>query len=78
VAAPAAFVYDPSHEFGANPTPFVLMMVAGFVIGVAGHVHRLRAGGADPVPSRWSSVRRGRLRHPRGAGRPWPRPAGKP
>ena len=39
----AAFFYDPSPEFGANPTPFVLMMVAGFVIGVAGHVMRSRS-----------------------------------
>jgi hypothetical protein len=43
VAAPAAFFYDPSPEFGANPTPFVMMMVAGFVIGVAGHVVRSRS-----------------------------------
>ena len=40
---PAAFFYDPSPEFGANPAPFVLMMVAGFVIGVAGHVARARS-----------------------------------
>jgi hypothetical protein len=43
VAAPAGFFYDPSPEFGANPTPFVMMMVAGFVIGVAGHVVRSRS-----------------------------------
>jgi uncharacterized membrane protein YedE/YeeE len=43
VAAAAAFFYDPSPQFGANPTPFVLMMVAGFVIGVAGHVMRSRS-----------------------------------
>ena len=45
MAAPslAAFFYDPSPEFGANPTPFVLMMVAGFAIGVAGHVMRSRS-----------------------------------
>jgi hypothetical protein len=40
---PAAFFYDPSPEFGANPTPFVVMMVAGFVIGVAGHIARARS-----------------------------------
>jgi hypothetical protein len=39
----AAFFYDPSPEFGANPTPFVLMMAAGFAIGVAGHVMRSRS-----------------------------------
>jgi hypothetical protein len=39
----AAFFYDPSPEFGANPTAFVVMMVAGFVVGVAGHVTRARS-----------------------------------
>ena len=38
----AAFFYDPSPEFGANPTPFVVLMTLGFVIGVAGHVYRSR------------------------------------
>jgi hypothetical protein len=39
----AAFFYDPSPEFGANPVPFVLMMAAGFVIAVAGHIVRARS-----------------------------------
>ena len=39
----AAFFYDPSPEFGANPVPFVVMMGAGFVIAVAGHVVRARS-----------------------------------
>jgi hypothetical protein len=39
----AAFFYDPSPEFGANPVPFVLMMGAGFVIAVAGHIVRARS-----------------------------------
>jgi len=39
----ATFFYDPSPEFGANPTPFVVMMVAGFLVGVAGHVARARS-----------------------------------
>jgi hypothetical protein len=45
VGAPllAAFVYDPSPQFGANPVPFVVMMGAGFVIAVAGHVVRARS-----------------------------------
>jgi hypothetical protein len=45
VGAPplAAFFYDPSPEFGANPTPFVVMMAAGFLIAVAGHVVRARS-----------------------------------
>jgi hypothetical protein len=44
VSAPlAAFFYDPSPEFGANPTPFVLMMAAGFVVALAGHVVRAKS-----------------------------------
>ena len=39
----AAFVYDPSPDFGADPTPFVLMMAAGFVVAVAGHIVRSRS-----------------------------------
>jgi hypothetical protein len=39
---PAAFTYDPSPEFGASPTPFLVMMGAGFVIGVIGHVVRAK------------------------------------
>jgi hypothetical protein len=39
----AAFFYDPSPRFGADPTFFVLVMVAGFVIAVTGHVVRARS-----------------------------------
>ena len=39
----AAFFYDPSPAFGANPVPFVVMMGAGFVIAVAGHIVRARS-----------------------------------
>jgi hypothetical protein len=42
VAAPA-FFYDPNPDFGADPRPFVAMMLAGFVIGVIGHVVRVKA-----------------------------------
>ena len=38
----AAFFYDPSPEFGANPTPFVVMMGVGFLVALAGHVVRSR------------------------------------
>ena len=31
-----AFFYDPNPDFGADPRPFVAMMLAGFVIGVMG------------------------------------------
>jgi hypothetical protein len=37
-----AFFYDPNPSFGASPTPFVVLMVAGFVIGVIGHITRTK------------------------------------
>ena len=37
-----AFFYDPNPTFGASPTPFVVLMVAGFVIGVIGHIIRAK------------------------------------
>jgi hypothetical protein len=39
----AAFFYDPSPEFGTDPRPFVAMMIAGFVIGVFGHIARVKS-----------------------------------
>lgn len=38
----ANWVPDPTPEFGANPAPFVALAVAGFVIGVLGHLFRSR------------------------------------
>jgi hypothetical protein len=40
---PAAFFYDPHPEFGTDPRPFVAMMIAGFVIGVFGHIARVKS-----------------------------------
>ena len=41
VPAPlAAFFYDPSPSFGANPWPFVALMLGGFVVGIFGHIIR--------------------------------------
>ena len=40
---PLAFFYDPTPEFGTDPRPFVAMMIAGFVIGVFGHIARVKA-----------------------------------
>jgi hypothetical protein len=37
-----AFFYDPNPTFGASPTPFIVLMVAGFVIGVIGHIVRAK------------------------------------
>ena len=38
-----AFSYDLNPDFGADPSPFVIMMLAGFVIGILGHLVRARA-----------------------------------
>ena len=38
-----AFFYDPHPEFGTDPRPFVAMMIAGFVIGVFGHIARVKS-----------------------------------
>jgi hypothetical protein len=37
------FFYDPSPDFGADPRPYVAMMLVGFVIGIVGHVTRTKA-----------------------------------
>ena len=37
-----AFFYDPNPSFGASPTPFIVLMIAGFVIGVFGHITRTK------------------------------------
>ena len=37
-----AFFYNPNPTFGASPTPFVVLMVVGFVIGVIGHITRIK------------------------------------
>jgi hypothetical protein len=37
-----AFFYDPHPSFGADPRPFVALMIAGFVIGVAGHIVKIK------------------------------------
>jgi hypothetical protein len=39
----AAFLSEATPDFGANPLPFIVLMAAGFVIGVAGHVVRARS-----------------------------------
>ena len=37
-----SFHPDPSPSFGADPLPFVLMMLAGFVVAIAGHITRVK------------------------------------
>jgi hypothetical protein len=44
----ANWIPDPSPSFGSSPTPFIVLMVIGFVVAVAGHIMRFRllvAGG---------------------------------
>ena len=41
--ARVAFFYDPSPDFGADPWPFIALMLVGFALGVAGHVVRARS-----------------------------------
>jgi len=38
----ANWVPNPTPDFGANPRPFVLVFLAGFVIGILGHLVRSR------------------------------------
>ncbi len=42
VAGLGSFFYDPHPEFGADPRPFVALMIVGFVIGVIGHIVKVR------------------------------------
>ncbi len=37
-----AFSYDPHPDFGADPRPFVALMIIGFAIGVIGHIVKVR------------------------------------
>jgi hypothetical protein len=37
-----AFFYDPNPTFGASPTPFIVLMIMGFVIAVIGHIVRAK------------------------------------
>lgn len=36
------WIPDPSPEFGADPLPFVVLMLVGFVVGIFGHITRSR------------------------------------
>lgn len=38
----AQFIPDSTPEFGADPKPFVFIMVVGFVIGVLGHITKAK------------------------------------
>ncbi len=38
----ANWVPDPSPEFGADPKPYVTLMLVGLAVGVLGHLFRSR------------------------------------
>jgi hypothetical protein len=38
----ANWVPDPTPDFGADPKPFIAMMLVGFAIGIFGHVIKSR------------------------------------
>ena len=38
----ASFLPEPDPSWGADPLPFVLLMLAGFLVGIAGHVVRAK------------------------------------
>lgn len=39
----ANWVPDPNPDFGSSPTPFVVLMLAGFFVAIVGHITRFRA-----------------------------------
>ncbi|HEU4977553.1 MAG TPA: hypothetical protein VFT42_01525 [Solirubrobacteraceae bacterium] len=39
----SAFFYNPHPDFGASPTPFVILMVGGFAIAVFGHIIKAKS-----------------------------------
>ena len=39
----ANWIPDPSPEFGSSPWPFIALMLAGFVIGIFGHISKTKA-----------------------------------
>jgi hypothetical protein len=43
VLADGPFVPDRHPSWGTSPTPFVILMVVGFLVGVGGHIARARA-----------------------------------
>jgi hypothetical protein len=38
----ANWVPDPTPEFGADPKPYVTLMLAGLAVGIVGHIIRSR------------------------------------
>lgn len=38
----ANWIPDPSPEFGSSPWPFIILMLGGFVIGIFGHITKIK------------------------------------
>jgi hypothetical protein len=38
----ANWVPDPTPEFGADPKPYVFLMLAGLAVGILGHIFRFK------------------------------------
>ena len=38
----ANWIPDPTPEFGAGPWPFIILMLVGFVVGIAGHITKTK------------------------------------
>lgn len=36
-------IYDETPTFGASPWPFIILMLAGFLIGIMGHITKIKA-----------------------------------
>lgn len=35
-----SFIPDPDPSWGTDPLPFALLMLAGFLVGTAGHIYK--------------------------------------
>lgn len=38
----ANWIPNPNPEFGSSPTPFVVLMLAGFFVAIVGHIVRVK------------------------------------
>ena len=39
----ANWIPDISPDFGTNPTPLIILMVVGFLVGIAGHLTKTKS-----------------------------------
>ena len=38
----ANWIPDPTPEFGSSPWPFIILMLVGFVVGIFGHITKIK------------------------------------